>query len=99
MYKLRISSKAEREIKKISYPHQKAIILALAEIKEQPLLGKSLTRELTGRFSFRVGIYRIIYKVNKKDKIIAVLTAGHRANVYNSFPYSPEGRESRARKK
>jgi len=82
MYKLRISSRAENEIKKISYPHQKAIILALAEIKEEPFLGKPLTRELTGKFSFRVGVYRIIYKVNKKDKVIDILTAGHRVTVY-----------------
>jgi mRNA-degrading endonuclease RelE of RelBE toxin-antitoxin system len=81
MYKLRISSKAENEIKKISHPHQKAIILALVEIKEEPLLGKPLTRELTGRFSYLVGVYRIIYKINKKDKIIDVLTAGHRAII------------------
>jgi len=83
MYKIRISSRAEKEIKKISHPHQKAIILALAEIREEPFLGKPLTRELMGRFSFRVGIYRIIYKVNKKDKIIDVLTTGHRATVYD----------------
>ncbi len=82
MYKLRISSKAEKEIKNTSHPHQKAIILALAEIKEEPFLGKPLTRKLTGRFSYRVGVYRIIYKVNKKDKTIDILTAGHRATVY-----------------
>ena len=82
MYKLRISSKAEKEIKKISHPHQRAIVLALAEIKDAPFLGKPLTRELTGRFSFRVGVYRIIYKVNMKDKIIDILTAGHRVTVY-----------------
>ena len=61
---------------------QKAIILALTEIKDDPFLGKPLTRELSGRFSFRVGIYRIVYKVNLKDKIIDILTAGHRATVY-----------------
>jgi mRNA interferase RelE/StbE len=82
MYKLRISSRAEKEIKNIPYPHQKAIILSLAEIKEDPFLGKPLTRELTGKFSFRVGMYRIIYKVNSKDKIIYILTAGHRATIY-----------------
>ncbi len=83
MYKIRISSRAEKEIKKISHPHQKAIIWALAEIREDLFLGKPLTRELTGRFSFRVGIYRIIYKVHKKDKIIDILTTGHRATVYD----------------
>jgi len=83
MYKLRVASKAEKEIKKISHPHQKAIILILAEIKEEPFSGKPLVRELTGRFSFRVGVYRIIYKVNKQDKIIDILTVGHRATVYD----------------
>ena len=82
MYKLRISSRAESEIKKISHPHQKAIILAFAEIKEEPFLGKPLTMELTGKFSFRVGVYRIIYRVDKKDKVVDILTAGHRATVY-----------------
>ena len=82
MYKIRVASRAEREIKKISHPHQKAIILAITEIEEEPFLGKPLVRELTGRFSFRVGVYRIIYKVNRKDKIIDILTVGHRATVY-----------------
>ena len=82
MYKLRISSKAQSEIRKISHAHQRAIILALKEIKEDPFLGKPLMRELTGRFSYRVGVYRIIYKVNRKDKSVDILTAGHRAVVY-----------------
>jgi len=82
MYKLRISTKAEKEIKKIPQSHQKAILLVLKEIKEEPFQGKPLTRELTRRFSFRVGVYRIIYKVNKKDNLIDILTAGHRVTVY-----------------
>lgn len=83
MYKLRVSKKAVREIKKLSRSHQKAIILSFAEIKEEPFLGKPLTRELTGKFSFRVGVYRIIYKVNLKEKTIDILTAGHRSTVYD----------------
>jgi mRNA interferase RelE/StbE len=82
MFKIRISQKAANEIQKIPYPHQKAIVLAMAEIKDDPLSGKPLTRELTGLFSFRVGVYRIIYKVHKKDKIIDILSAGHRSTIY-----------------
>jgi len=82
MYKLRISLRAENEIKKLPHPHQKAIILVLMEIKEEPFLGNPLTRELTGYFSYRVGVYRIIYKVNKKDKVINILTAGNRSTTY-----------------
>ncbi len=81
-YKLIISTKASSELKRIPKNHQKAIISALSEIIENPILGKPLTRELIGRFSFRVGIYRIIYKVDQKDRKIIVLRAGHRTKVY-----------------
>ena len=83
MYKLRISSQAETEIRKIPRAHQEAILEAMLELKENPLIGKPLTRELTGRFSLRVGVYRIIYKVRKKEKTVEIITAGHRAKIYD----------------
>jgi len=82
MYELRIYKQVQREIKKISKLHQKAILEALEEIQDNPLSGKPLARELTGRFSYRVGPYRIIYRVNQKEKIIQVVSAGHRSVVY-----------------
>ena len=82
MYKLHIASKAKKELRKISRIHQEAIISAFEELKEDPFIGKPLTRELTGRFSYRVGVYRIIYKINDKDKIVYVISAGHRSTVY-----------------
>ncbi len=83
MYRLQISLKAAREIKKIKKIHKYATILALQDIKENPLLGKPLTRNLTEKFSYRVGVYRIVYKVNEKDRVVDILTAGHRLVIYN----------------
>lgn len=83
MYKLQIFPKASKQLKKISKIHKKAIIGALQDIQEDPLLGNPLTRELTGRFTYRVGVYRIIYKINTTDKIIEILLAGHRSTTYN----------------
>lgn len=82
MYRLIISPKAQKQLKSIKQNHQLAVKLAVEDIKENPTLGKSLIRELIGKFSYRVGIYRIIYKVNEKDKIINILTARHRGDVY-----------------
>jgi mRNA interferase RelE/StbE len=82
MFRVKLTAKAKEELKQISKSHKIAIGLILEDIKEDPTIGKSLTRELTGRYSYRVGVYRIIYKVNRKDEIINVLTAGHRATVY-----------------
>lgn len=69
MFKLRLTAKAKRELKLVTkFYEQEAIKNAFKEIKENPFVGKPLTRELTGRFTYRVGVYRIIYTVNKNDK-------------------------------
>lgn len=82
MYKIKLTTRAKRELKNISKLYREAISSVFEELKDEPLLGKPLTRDLTRRFSLKVGVYRIIYKINKKDKIITVLTAGHRATLY-----------------
>lgn len=83
MFELRISKKAEKQIKKLKKEYQIEIIEALEEIKEEPLLGKALDRDLNGRFSYRFGAYRIIYKINQQDKIVEILSAGHRGIIYS----------------
>lgn len=83
MFELRIAIKARKEIKKLLKKHQKAIIEALRDIQSDPYLGKALTRDLTEKLSYRVGMYRIIYKINAKDKIVEILSAGHRESIYN----------------
>lgn len=82
MYKLHIFPKAKRELKNISIRHQKVILEALKDLEENPFIGKPLTRELSGRFSYRVGNYRIIYGIRKKDKLVEIFTAGLRATIY-----------------
>lgn len=82
MFKLVISPQAQKELKRISKEHQRAIRIALSDLKEDPFLGKSLTRELTGKFSYRVSVYRIIYKISKQDKVVSILTTGHRSTIY-----------------
>lgn len=83
MFELRISKKAAKQIKLLKREYQIEIIEALSEIKEDPFSGKPLDRDLNGRFSFRIRVYRIIYRINQQDKIVDVLSAGHRSIAYN----------------
>lgn len=83
MFELRISRRAEKQIKLLKREHQIEIIEALSEIKEDPFFGKPLDRDLNGRFSYRIRVYRIIYRINQKDKVVDILSAGHRGTVYN----------------
>ncbi|MBI2593058.1 type II toxin-antitoxin system RelE/ParE family toxin [Candidatus Daviesbacteria bacterium] len=83
MYKIVISKKAEKQIKLISKLHlQQALNEIFLEIKEDPLVGKLLGEELTNRYSYRVGVYRILYLINFKDKKVIILSAKHRSVVY-----------------
>ncbi len=83
MYSLDISPRAKQQLKKFPKRYKAAINEAIKTIQEEPLFGKPLTRELTGRFSYKVGVYRIIYIINEKDKVVQVITAGHRGTIYD----------------
>jgi len=83
MYKIKITAKAKRELKNLSQAGKLRIGIIIEEFKDDPFIGKSLSRELSKKFSYRFGVYRIIYKVNQQDKIVEIISAGHRGEVYN----------------
>ena len=83
MYKLFIRSKAKDTLRKLPDKHRLALIEGLEDIAIDPYLGKSLFRELAGRFSYRVGTYRIIYKIDEQNRVVYVSSIGHRRGVYS----------------
>lgn len=83
MYRLVLTARAKNQLKTFKKSHQQAIALVIEELKEDSFLGKSLIRELIGRFSLRVGVYRLIYKINQKDKVMTILNFDHRGLLYN----------------
>lgn len=82
IYKVKITSRAKRDIKSISKSHQIALSNIIEELKHDPLLGKALRKDLLGKYSYRLGAYRVIYIVNSQNQTITVLTVGHRSKVY-----------------
>ncbi|KKR92370.1 MAG: Addiction module toxin, RelE/StbE family [Candidatus Daviesbacteria bacterium GW2011_GWA1_41_61] len=83
MYRIKLTAKAKRELRKLSQTDKLRIAEIIEELKEDPLIGKPLSRELIKKFSYRIGVYRVIYRINRQDKIIVILSAGHRGTVYN----------------
>jgi len=90
--KLKISSERKQEatifrgkkgLKTISKSHREIVSAAIEELKEHPTVGRPLGRELSGKFSVRLGLYRVVYKINFEDKTVLVVNAGHRSRVYN----------------
>jgi mRNA-degrading endonuclease RelE of RelBE toxin-antitoxin system len=60
---------------------QPKVDAALLKVYANPLAGKKLHGDLEGEFSLRVGMYRIVYFLDKENNIW-VETVRHRKEVY-----------------
>ena len=45
-------------------------------------LGKALVGKYSGLYRYRYGDYRIIYEIDKTNKILIINRVGHRTDVY-----------------
>ncbi len=58
------------------------IVHVFDELRLDPFLGKPLKGELKGRYSYRIGNYRIIYRIEHDRLIIIIIDIGHRRDIY-----------------
>ena len=82
MYKVIVPPKVIKEISKLDKRYQQAISAKMDSLSTNPLAGKKLDPPFAHLHSLRVGVYRIVYQVNKQNQTIYVSTAGHRGHVY-----------------
>ena len=80
---LRVPPKVRELIRRSPPELKRKIRFALAEILEEPTVGKQLQRELKGYQSLRVGRYRIIYRA--VDLGIDVIAIGPRSSIYQEI--------------
>ena len=60
----------------------KRIASAIDRVSTDPSIGMPLKGELRGLWKYRIGSYRIIYKIHRHQLLIVVLDIGHRRDVY-----------------
>ena len=85
LYKVSLLPQAEKFLKKIFIYDRSLfdrICNAIELLKHQPHSGKPLKDKLKGKFSLRVGTYRIIYSIDKHVITVYILDIGHRREVY-----------------
>ncbi len=58
----------------------KKLLAKIQSLKENPKAGKPLVGPLKGRWSLRVGDYRILYEITRET--VVILTVNHRREVY-----------------
>ena len=80
-YEPLISSRARKDILKLSQRHKDRLSEVLTALGKNPFLGKKLKGELEGKYSYRVWPYRIIYTIYEK-RVVYILRGQHRQSAY-----------------
>jgi mRNA interferase RelE/StbE len=84
-YKLELTRQAESALERIAHREPelyKRVSQVLDDLKREPFQGKPLKGQLKGRYSYRVGTYRIIYTVFRNQLLVVVIDIGHRRDIY-----------------
>lgn len=82
MYRILFSRTAAKDIDKVDRKNKPHIFAALFDLRKNPYLGKKLKGKFQDCYSLRVGFYRIIYKIYKKELNILIIRIGPRQGIY-----------------
>ena len=67
---------------------KRAIKSALQALSRDPTLGEPLMRELEGLWKYRVRRFRIVYSVERGNRVLRVFAVGHRRTIYETVAAS-----------
>ena len=82
MWTVKLARQPVAFLKRVGAKDRRQLENGFAELSRDPYTGKSLKGELNGYWSFRVGVYRIIYVIRNKEVVVEVLRIHHRREVY-----------------
>lgn len=85
MYEVFYTAQAKEAILALTGKDRAQIEVAIHRLQADPSLGKRLTQQLSQFYSYRTGVYRIIYKTYRKELRIIIFAMGHRKSVYQTL--------------
>ncbi len=79
-----VAAPAQRSLDRLNERVAAAIVeFMLGPLLDNPeIIGKPLLRELTGYWFARRGSYRILYRLDEKQRAVLVVRIEHRSDVY-----------------
>ena len=85
-FRIEISATAEKQIRKLPRDAQVRVLQAIRPLATQPTPpGSRKVRGYDDVFRIRVGMYRVLYRVEGRRLLIIILKIGHRRDVYRSL--------------
>lgn len=80
--KLEYSGRAQKDLVRLPKAKAGAVLKKIELLQNSPFLGKKLGGKFSGCRSLKVWPYRVIYQINKWQRIIWIVTVEHRQGVY-----------------
>jgi len=86
MYEVKYTKRAVKQLKNMDKSIASFILTYIKEkligCSDPRRYGKSLQGELSDKWRYRVGNYRILAKINDDEVVIVVVEVGHRKDIY-----------------
>lgn len=86
MYKIEFKASVLKDIRRIPQVFLEKIELAINGLSKNPLpKGVKKVQGYDKFYRLRVGMYRVVYSLGDKVKIITIIKIGHQKEVYRGF--------------
>jgi mRNA interferase RelE/StbE len=85
MYKVQLSTKAQKFYQKADRPLAQKLAKCFEQLEQEPHHHpnvKPLSGNLAGLYRYRVGDYRVIYRIDEQQRVVLVVIIAHRSEVY-----------------
>ncbi len=86
MYKIELKASVLKDIRKIPDVFLTKIETAISQLAKDPIPKQAKKiRGYSGHYRLRIGMYRVVYRVQKKIEIVTIIKIAHRKNVYKKL--------------
>jgi mRNA interferase RelE/StbE len=82
VYRVEIRRQAVKELSRIDRRDRERILQAIDGLVENPRPAGSKKLRSRDGWRLRVGLYRILYRIEEKQLLVLVVKVGHRRDVY-----------------
>jgi mRNA interferase RelE/StbE len=80
-YEVTLSVDAAKSIRKRPTKVQRAVVAALTALETDPRAENPLIGELIGIWSLRRGDYRVLYRIDDRERRVEIARVGHRRDI------------------
>jgi len=87
----RYTNQVLKDIKKFPDNLKRKLEKTIKSLADDPFIGKPLMGTLSGKWSYRIGDFRITYEIRGKELIILFLMIGPRQDIYKRLLRFLEG--------